>query len=401
MKKYLILVLFILAVFLLPNSYFQIPNSIFAQTENPWPMAAHDSQRTNATPEQVTGNYSANTIKNLWYRPIEAYIPQHVQIIAVNGTLFISTSRGLYALDASTGAVKWTYDTEMPLGNSPTIYNGVAYVGGMDRRLHAVNIADGKLKWVFDQTKLPAGSPMLAGFYSNPIVLTINGKTTILTGNRNGTFYAITDNGSSSSFLWSYKTDGSITQSPAYNNNTVYFASNDMYGYAINATTGSLVWKSAKLPGASFHAYWPVIYQDKIVLTTELPYRVGPKPSINSVLVGTTSYDNYGYMELADLTQNYGLNGNLPTANLSGDPWATGKTIVNATSYVNYLNAKPARRTMFALNASDGAITTIPVVWKGTRSGTIEPPIVGPDGTLYMDNIWTSNIVRTQPMGWK
>ena len=128
MKKYLILVLFILAVFLLPNSYFQIPNSIFAQTENPWPMAAHDSQRTNATPEQVTGNYSANTIKNLWYRPIEAYIPQHVQIIAVNGTLFISTSRGLYALDASTGAVKWTYDTEMPLGNSPTIYNGVGYV---------------------------------------------------------------------------------------------------------------------------------------------------------------------------------------------------------------------------------------------------------------------------------
>jgi outer membrane protein assembly factor BamB len=64
---------------------------------------------------------------------IDGYIPPRVQIIAANGLLFVSTAKGLYTLDAGNGSLKWLYPTEMPLGNSPTIANGVAYVGGKEQ----------------------------------------------------------------------------------------------------------------------------------------------------------------------------------------------------------------------------------------------------------------------------
>src|SRR3972149_5344486 len=54
-------------------------------TEKDWPRAAANPQRTSRTPEEVTGNLHVE-----WYRPIEAYIPQNVQIIASQGLLFLS-----------------------------------------------------------------------------------------------------------------------------------------------------------------------------------------------------------------------------------------------------------------------------------------------------------------------
>lgn len=120
-----------------------------------WPMVAANPQRTSWTPEEVSGQLRAQ-----WYKPFEPYIPQHVQIIAANNTLYISTASGLYAIDATTGAEKWVYPTEMPLGHSPTIYNGVAYVGGLDNKIHAINATTGVGLWTF------SGG---GGFETNPL----------------------------------------------------------------------------------------------------------------------------------------------------------------------------------------------------------------------------------------
>jgi len=70
----------------------------------------------------------------------------------------------------------------------------------------------------------------------------------VYAGNRDGYMYAIEDQGSSGILRWSYPTDGPILFSAAYQNNTIYFASNDSYAYALDARTGERVWKSAKLP---------------------------------------------------------------------------------------------------------------------------------------------------------
>jgi outer membrane protein assembly factor BamB len=193
-------------------------------------------------------------LKPLWFKPFEAYILQRVQIIAENETLYISTANGLYALDAGSGQEKWVYPTELPLGHSPTISKGIAYVGGFDHKLHAINARTGRGVWQFE-----AG----AGFDTNPLV--VNDK--VYAGNRDGNFYAIYTEGSDAGQIaWKFKTGGPIHFSAAYAQGVVYFASNDSYAYALNAETGSLVWKSQKLPGSGFHSWWPVIYRDWVVL---------------------------------------------------------------------------------------------------------------------------------------
>ncbi|MCA9917803.1 MAG: PQQ-binding-like beta-propeller repeat protein [Anaerolineales bacterium] len=345
-----------------------------------WPMVAANPQRTSWTPEEVSGQLRAQ-----WYKPFEPYIPQHVQIIAANNTLYISTASGLYAIDATTGAEKWVYPTEMPLGHSPTIYNGVAYVGGLDNKIHAINATTGAGLWTF------SGG---GGFETNPLVV----GDKLYAGSRDGKLYAITISGANTGQLaWSYQTGGPILFSAAYNNGTLYFASNDSHAYALNATTGALVWKSAKLPGAGFFSYWPVVYEDKVVFSGSNAYTVAFNWSGSSSLFA---------IELEELYQNQGIApGNLIGAlgTAVGD-WATGTPTINASRIYNYLSAKPWRRTVFVLNQANGAeTTTAPLLWTGTHSGTRYPPVVGPDGVLYQQNNYISNqfIARGHVSGWQ
>jgi outer membrane protein assembly factor BamB len=105
-------------------------------------MPAANPQRTSWTPEEVRGQ-----LYPLWAVSIEPFIPMANQVIAAYDTLYISTAKGLYALDAGTGALRWVFPTEMPLGNSPTIHDGVAYAGGYDHRLYALDAISGQLRW--------------------------------------------------------------------------------------------------------------------------------------------------------------------------------------------------------------------------------------------------------------
>ena len=120
-----------------------IPVTIGAGTSE-WTMVAHDPSRSSASPVEVAGNLHVE-----WYTPIKAYIPPQSQIIAANSRLYISTARGLIALNANNGNLSWRFDTELPLGNSPTYSNGVLYVGGFDRKLYALNATTGAVLWSY------------------------------------------------------------------------------------------------------------------------------------------------------------------------------------------------------------------------------------------------------------
>src|SRR5579859_4243433 len=53
-----------------------------------------------------------------------------------------------------------------------------------------------------------------------------------------------TSNASQLGLKWAFKTGGAIAASPTVVGNTVYVGSWDGYEYALNATTGALVWKT-------------------------------------------------------------------------------------------------------------------------------------------------------------
>ena len=181
---------------------------------------------------------------------IDPYIDSKVQVIATGGKVLLSTSKGLYAFDAVTGAQSWVFGTELPTGNSPTVVNKVVYLPGFDHRIQALSLSNGNP--IPGYTPFEAG----AGFETNPLVI----NNTIYAGNRDGNFYAF--DAVTGVKEWQYLTGGPIRFSAAYKNNVIYFASDHSYAYALNASDGTLLWKSAKLPGAGFSNYWPVVYTD-------------------------------------------------------------------------------------------------------------------------------------------
>ncbi|RPJ51927.1 MAG: hypothetical protein EHM21_01515 [Chloroflexi bacterium] len=366
--------------------------------ENNWPMAGANPQRTSWTAEEVAGQ-----VNPLWYKKFEAFISPKTQIIAANSMLYVATAKGLYALDADSGAEKWVYPTEMPLGNSPTVSDDVVYVGGFDHKLHAIHTQDGRLLWTFE-----AG----AGFDTNPLVA----GGVIYLGNRDGYFYAINLNGS---LAWKYKTDGPVDFSAAYHNGVVYFASQDSHAYALNATTGGLIWKSAKLPGAGFQAWWPVVDGDWVIFAGSANYIDGVRPGSGTILTSMEKDEVFPNNARDPRGTLVGMLGNLP------GKWVTGTVTIDMSkaevtqngstqAVTKYFENKPWRRTYIVLKRSDGSEYKTdfdgngkpeyaPILWQGTHSGNRYPPIVGSDGVLYQSNVYMSDpyINGGQISGWQ
>jgi len=51
-----------------------------------------------------------------------------------------STDGAIYSLDAKTGALRWRFQTDGPVISSPTIEEGLVYVGSADRYLYALPV---------------------------------------------------------------------------------------------------------------------------------------------------------------------------------------------------------------------------------------------------------------------
>jgi outer membrane protein assembly factor BamB len=366
-----------------------------------WIMAGANPQRTSWISEQIDGNMSVE-----WYRPIEAYIDFKTQIIAVDGVLYISTARGLYALYALDpdgggplrgGDLKWRYDTELPMGQSPTVVNGVVYVGSYDKTVLALNASNGALMW----RSSPAGS----GFEANPVV--VNNKVYI--GNRDGYFYAY--NAANGSLLWRYKTGGSICHSAAYDaqSDTLYFASNDMYAYALNAANGTLRWRSAnKLPGEGFRNLWPVLYDSFVVFVSDTGTRHGENPGGDgfSPVLKELIYpngSNTGYP-----------NGALGPTFTAGGPddrtgiawrWVNGTKVMNLSYLIGVLQQHPYYQSHTFLYKNSGTPLGYPApyVFNGGRNGEMYPPIVMPNGVIYQTSTYRYQegiSPFTDIMGW-
>ena len=53
---------------------------------------------------------------------------------------FGTVNNFIYALDLITGEIKWRYKTRGPVVSSPSVEDGIVYVGSLDRKLYALAI---------------------------------------------------------------------------------------------------------------------------------------------------------------------------------------------------------------------------------------------------------------------
>src|SRR5919199_368542 len=127
--------------------------------------------------------------------------------------------------------VKWKFKTERVVEawfSSPTVADGVLYVGSDDSYLYALNVQTGELKWKFKTGDV---------VYSSPSVV----AGVVYFGSHDGNLYAV--DAKRGIEKWRFKTGYRVYSSPAVSDGVVYFGSADTYLYAVAAHTGKLLWK--------------------------------------------------------------------------------------------------------------------------------------------------------------
>jgi len=147
------------------------------------------------------------------------------------GLVFFGTrNNNIVALDAATGAVRWNITTGGAVYASPSVSDGIVVVPCLDGKVYARNQTTGAKVWE---------SMLFASSESSPAIA--DGK--VYLGDENGFVYALyLSNGS---VAWQFDTRGGfIPTSPAYSDNVVYISnSKQMKVYALDAKTGTKLWE--------------------------------------------------------------------------------------------------------------------------------------------------------------
>src|SRR6185369_5624802 len=113
-----------------------------------WPTLQSDNCRTGYNPYETrlnTGNLRhlalawQSTTGKLYGSPVLA-----------NNVLYVgSDDHKLYAFNAVTGTLKWSYATGSSIVGTPAVANGVVYIGSYDKNLYALNANTGTLLWKY------------------------------------------------------------------------------------------------------------------------------------------------------------------------------------------------------------------------------------------------------------
>jgi len=214
---------------------------IFPVTDNPATAKGRKfrSDLTNSGVYDDSGRRPAPTL--LWTYTTGLTVTSSPSV--VDGVVYIgSLDRNLYALDATTGALLWKYDIGERndyVSSSPAVSNGVVYVGGLKTKIHALDAYTGDLQRKY---KLPIRTTVRSGVSSSAAVA----DGVVYIGNMDGNLYAFSEE--NGDLLWSYAIPVSvydehiIFSSPAVADGVVYV---NTYGgglYALYASTGSLLW---------------------------------------------------------------------------------------------------------------------------------------------------------------
>jgi outer membrane protein assembly factor BamB len=154
--------------------------------------------------------------------------------VVANNTVYIGDGGSVYALDAATGATKWSISTsQSPATRSPIVAAGTLYFGGYNgsgATLWAVNSGTGAVKWSKQlSTALYTGSPAFSG-------------NLVYIGTSDGTLWALhTSNGT---VAWSQPTGGPVLGTPVVRGGLaiVQGGSRGASIAAFDATTGAPKW---------------------------------------------------------------------------------------------------------------------------------------------------------------
>ena len=158
----------------------------------------------------------------------------------VDGIVYVgSQDKNIYAIGAWSGNLIWNFTTKAAIASSPAVANGLVYTGGDDGYVYCLNAYTGALVWqTFVNSDLPFTYATIV-LTSSPVV----SGGIVYIGSLDGYMYALNaDNGNT---VWQTKTNGPIECSPAVSDGAVYFTSQEPTAgalYKLDANTGKVIW---------------------------------------------------------------------------------------------------------------------------------------------------------------
>jgi outer membrane protein assembly factor BamB len=160
-----------------------------------------------------------------------------------------SLDHHVYALDRDTGLLLWSRDLGGAIADTPTLTDGLLLVGTFGQKLFALDRADGQVLWSVDTEGWVWGNPALA-------------DRAAFFGDVNGVVYAIELNGGEE--RWRVQPDGPVAATPAILEDRVYVGTASGTVYAYSVTGGVPVWQQ---PFPDRKAYTePLVVDDTLLV---------------------------------------------------------------------------------------------------------------------------------------
>lgn len=204
-------------------------------------------------------SFDATTAARNWASEYPGNVASSPAVDA-NGRLFVGTSGGdgaVYSVNATNGALLWRAEAGGSVISSPLVdvstESGRIFVGSLNSAvgLLALNASSGARLWSFPVGGGVASSPALCTNGSatwatretakSPRYAASTDAKTVYFGARNGSVFAL--NATSGEVVWQFKTGGIVDSSPAIGADcTVYIGAHDGYVRALNGSTGAQLW---------------------------------------------------------------------------------------------------------------------------------------------------------------
>lgn len=172
-----------------------------------------------------------------------------------NGVLYVGTRDGhLLALDAATGAQRWSAATASSIVSSPTVSDGTVYVTSNDHKLYAFDAATGAQRWASLTDYSISSSPVVA---NGLVYVTADSGTLFAFKARNGilAWQAAHD------YLWPGST-------PAVAGGIVYVLSTQDFLFAFDGASGRMLWAGGNI-STSNSAGSPAVSDGAVYISTD------------------------------------------------------------------------------------------------------------------------------------
>lgn len=228
-----------------------------------WPQLGNNPQRWNYAEDSVVPPYRIKWSVEL----IRDVAPTHwlnevAQLVVGEGKVFIGAKDGtLFCFDGRTGALVWRYRTGGPILHTAGYGAGRVFVASMDGCVYALEAKSGALIWKFSNQRRYG--------FSTAVLLA---EHAVFAVDRGGLLYALSQQDGKMKWDSPYDAGNRVYHSPAYNQGGIYFGGQDMRVHKVNARDGTRIWRSQRLNGQSFNNYYPVIFDNKVIVRPKVGY---------------------------------------------------------------------------------------------------------------------------------